>query len=101
MDYKKVFELAENKGYPFFQVKKKMNFKSYKDNPVWILFELTLIQKWLREEHNIAVEVRWFEGYTAVYKRMDIQNMSREELPRRQTYEEALLEGVEKALQLI
>jgi hypothetical protein len=70
------------------------------------LLELTLIQKWLRDEHRINIIVRyspqiaqqWFttiisECYSNKPKLKDIWNFT--------TYEQALLEGINEALKLI
>jgi hypothetical protein len=57
MDYKEVFELAENKGY-----KNNPFHFTYHQEGLHDYTELCLIQKWLREEHKILLTVEFTYG---------------------------------------
>jgi hypothetical protein len=107
MTYKDVFQLAENKGY-----KSTVNTNSLfaERNPVeFEILSITLIQKWLRDTHKIYVdptpynavsiygrnfkESKWVQVYVPTeYDEKEIKFDS---------YESALLEGINAALQLI
>jgi hypothetical protein len=100
-DYKTVFQLAQEKGY-------KLRFKLDADKifvEEWAemyLCELTLIQKWLRAELKKLVLVDG--GFTSA-SRFDftIIDKSGRNTARNtwETYEAALLEGINSALNLI
>lgn len=108
MTYKELFKLAEDKGY-------KMFFKSH-PYPIQIenskdetarefeFFEIGRIQKWLRAEHNnihIVID-KTADGY--VFTGYDHRGAKTKELwieENFKTYEDALLNGINKALNLI
>lgn len=97
-NFKEVFEVAEAKGYKYdWRVASNDEF-----------LQLSLIQKWLREEKNIAILVINFIKVNYGYK--IIRDMNYGKLPEIQkcsfsnnweTYEEALLQGINEALKLI
>lgn len=116
MNYKKVFETAQKKGYtlyfdwgnPF-----KLNYNHPEDfkvihedilevNPVFSLLELSLIQKWLRDKHELHIDISpsdspgWayrIEG--TFYPHSRIWGNGNFE-----SYEQTLLAGIGKALTL-
>ena len=53
-DYKTVFQLAQDKGYKI--IHKRVFSTHYSEDEIMlnVLLELTLIQKWLRDEHKIV-----------------------------------------------
>ena len=127
MTYKEVFQLAQDKGYKlFFDWKEAMEQGDQDEifiiNPELTLSELTLIQKWLREEHQLDItpkkqviypdfpdkRQRGYGGHIDNLKeptkvlRMEVSTMY---LSMGDyfgtTYEEALLNGVHEALKLL
>jgi hypothetical protein len=96
--YKEVFQLAQERGYKF----------KYPTCQVFVegepeLLELTLIQKWLRDEHKILVLIdcvsvgELFQPCIKWHK-----DAHREQYGSGYTtYEEALLQGIAEALKLI
>lgn len=105
MNYKEVFQLAQEKGY-----KRRYNYTNY--NPpnaeysTWDentqLLELTLIQKWLRDEKKILVEPLFNLENCNSFLCVVYQNNRGKELDDTfATYEQALLEGIAEALKLI
>lgn len=106
MNYKKTFELAQEKGY-----KCKFNWpwidehgKSHWDLDYFFL-ECCWCQKWLRDEHDIHVVVNPGFGYPTWYIwRISVRDASYNDLvPEDSTevYEEALAEGIKEALKLL
>ena len=125
MNYKEVFQLAQEKGYKFYFEWDNPYKRTYKhlddwkaidqeiitSNPLLVLAELTLIQKWLRDEHEIIVvpntfDKGWLEAgkwcyqFSIADKTDSDENrwISAKEYP---TWEEALLEGITGALKLL
>ena len=88
---RELIKLAEEKGY--LNVKESKIINEYTD--------LCLIQKWLREEHGVHVEVnisKFRDNYISTI------NNSEEVLHREysfKTYEEALEKGIKEGLKLI
>lgn len=102
--YKEVFQLAKDKG-------SKLRFYAPglievdTENEDNLLLELTLIQKWLRDEHKLYVIVdfpntlhfcRWSIEGESFYT--DSRYAKNKDFA---TYEQALLEGIYQALKLI
>lgn len=104
----KLIKLAKEKGFiSHFNKEWKYNSKE----PLRQLFELTELQQWLREVHNIIVEPRYdcddfaqygkntrFEWYCWVFKPMNYES---ENEPTFDTHELALEQGLLEALKLI
>lgn len=109
-DYSTVFQLAKDKGFPVGQSQGYLGFGIYKNKPNRILMEFALIQKWLRDEHKIDIELgvaRYDEKTTYYQYRIDGLNLdkvyssSARMLYGYPSYEEALLNGIHEALKLI
>jgi hypothetical protein len=130
MTYKEVFQLAQEKGCPLLRCKhcQSIELNSLKDNyctscfpyeqtptTKWAVSDinlmiLTLIQKWLRDEHKINVQPSYIfhredEGLPP-YNVGKIPNsytsfIATGEKLYFNTYEEALLQGINEALKLI
>lgn len=106
MTYKEVFQLAQDKGY-----KCRMNWQIVKQGmthqifPVdeLVIFELTLIQKWLRDEKEIDIEVsnQYTSPVLGKWYFAKVLYMDRRVLMNKRTYEDALLDGITEALNLI
>jgi hypothetical protein len=102
IDYKTVFQLAQEKGY----------VRYFQGDTVKMLhsdfIELTLIWKWLRDEKGIFIEIHHLvpTSYNFYFracseKGKDIKNARIEGRTIWDTYEQALLEGTAEALKLI
>lgn len=104
MDFIQLLQLAENKGYIHSeQILNENGFVGYpSENEKFI--ELCLIQKWLRDTHKIHVAVfpvliansqfNWsVQAANPYYKKGEVNTSL--------TYESALLQGINAALQLI
>lgn len=116
-NYKEVFQLAQDKGFI-----RPYNFHNYAvtgskdytiaDSAISLLW-LTLIQRWLRDEHKIFVNVFPYDAEDfakavygvniiniewGMYKECHVEKMLRTYPP---SYEEALLNGINEALKLI
>ena len=110
MNYKEVFQLAQDKGYnPEYRVdlSPKEQMSQFADHypSEGRYIDLCLIQKWLRDEHKIEVEVGYTssnEGTSYRYGYGTIGKMNWI-FPRdfKSTYEEALLNGIYEALKLL
>jgi hypothetical protein len=104
MNYKEVFQLAQDKGYlPCERFLNGNGFRSpeFETEEVQLL-ELTLIQKWLREQHHIDLAIRLDYEAGKYFYDLDAPNWEpiiSDELS--DTYEQALLEGIAEALKLI
>lgn len=65
---------------------------------------LSLLQKWLREVHNINIEISWNSNLSHKYQ-VQIHNLEKfcvyDSIIEYNTYEEALEEGVYEGLKLI
>jgi hypothetical protein len=105
--YQEVFQLAKKKGY-------KCMFRTYV-RAEFILLELTLIQKWLRDEHNIVIDIDSYDvsddvervkdemwhysvSVTSPQSRATHNDFVKEGYV---TYEDGLLEGIYEALKLL
>lgn len=115
--YKTVFQLAQDKGYKLYQagsitnmedvVAANPNRQKYLDHVVYI--ELTLIQKWLRDEHRIKSGLHHIYDGSASFKVWTIGANTRKPneyaLAFMTAYydmdEQALLNGVGEALKLL
>lgn len=125
IDYKTVFQLAQDKGYKlkypqynleiydiylnaYLAVATDINFQTLEDARVNFeknnyyaeangFLELTIIQKWLRDEHNLDVLVMPVK-YTEYGYQIRPANSVRDKY---KTYEEALLNGINESLKLI
>lgn len=107
MTYKEVFQLAQEKGYElnFVDAAKMSLYEPLElilDTKNIYLLELTLIQKWLRDEHNLSIIVE--DHYSTcdwVVRVRPSWDMPSENGRLRRTYEEALLEGIAEALKIL
>ena len=92
---KLIVELAEKAGYNKFH---PQWFENNKLDPKTELLELVLLQKWIREEHNIDVIITsQLIGYGyMIYQRYPPKNITNKLIF--QTYEEALKEGIREVL---
>lgn len=109
INYKDVFQLAQDKGYKLHDNRPIPQALSEETKQKIILLELTLIQKWLRDEHKIFLEISQQQYYAPnkivfsvnpaklIAEQMRITTVS----PKAETYEEALLNGINEALKLI
>lgn len=112
-DYKTVFQLAQNKGYKFNKVDVRtillrLKLLSTKQRKREIYLYLCEIQKWLRDEHKISIEVNSTldslingnpEYHFGASKWGNKKNYKcGSNFP---SYESALLEGIYEALKLI
>lgn len=101
------FLLAQEKGYTGFRHNPNTNTNA--DALFWsefnrILIELILVQKWLRDKHNLIVWIKPFQDVFeyGLYSKGDIQLTASQVTDGFcDTYEEALLEGVHNALKLL
>lgn len=103
MTYKEVFQLAQDKGMNHLQLLSSNHnlYDFIEGNDVNELLILTLIQKWLRDNHNVDI---FFEATGAQIR----QYMPTVDTPHTtkclkwySSYEDALLHGVAAALKLI
>ena len=119
MNYKEVFQLAQDKGYEMAFLNRLSEYE--KDTKRFeialsetVLLELTLIQKWLRDEHKLQMMIitsgtKDNLQYVAImqYCYLPDTEMADElrkvgkRIPYSTTYEQALLEGINEALKLI
>ena len=111
--YKEVFQLAQGRGYElnFVDTAKMSLYEPLEliiDAKNIYLLELTLIQKWLRDEEelsvycDIPVEIYWRYVVHGTGKRAATYTDSGyKEKKNFTTYEEALLEGIAEALKLL
>lgn len=107
MTYKKVFQLAQDKGYKFngvdvMTILLRLKIISLKQRKRETYLYLCEIQKWLRDEH----EIRLKEGqpaaenktiFTLYKKHHKLTSITASG----NTYEEALLQGIAEALNLL
>lgn len=102
--YKEVFQLAQEKGFEL-QFTNVDTFEQYFAAPEeWELLELTLIQKWLRDEKKIAVIVDLpSNGYYWILHDLSLEQdrMISYQKGYSASYEQALLEGINEALKLL
>lgn len=92
MDYKTVFQLAQSKGFvmPYDKGQKDFDF----------IISLYL-QKWLRDTHKIHVSLPHGNSEKYGWRVYEKKYHRSIEQSKRFSYEEALLEGITQALQLI
>ena len=92
---KLIVELAEKLGYNKFH---PQWFENNKLDPKTELLELVLLQKWIREEHNIDIIITsQLIGYGyMIYQRYPPKNITNKLIF--QTYEEALKECIREVL---
>lgn len=98
-NYKDVFQLADDKGFS----------SCIDDQRTPDYLKLAEVQKWLRDEHKIFLEISQQQYYAPnkivfsvnpaklIAEQMRITTVS----PKAETYEEALLNGINEALKLI
>jgi hypothetical protein len=120
LSYKEVFQLAQDKGYEIYlpdifsgQYSEGTIREGYSDlrieaevKEVENLCELTLIQKWLRDEHKIYFEIdtRLINGvitHRVCHSRLIAGMIRRITTFENESYELALLHGINGALKLI
>lgn len=96
-----VCELAESKGMKHLDLLCHFhNVTEYAiDNPTNDLIILILIQKWLRETHNLNIGLTYFNNTTGTW--WDWRIHYKECYGSSKTYELALLEGINQALNLL
>ena len=109
-NYKDTFQLAQDKGYEAQFTNVDTSEKYFAAPKEWQLLELTLIQKWLRDEYKIMVQPMY------VFHRTDegLPPFNVGKIPNSHTsyiatgeniwcdtYEQALLEGIHEALKLL
>lgn len=113
-DYKTVFQLAQDKGYDISPFHSYLNLALSEVKQELIV--LTLIQKWLRDEHHLHVELEFrssagiyffeviktntYTKHSPHYKGGNILYQHRE-YKNGLSYEAALLEGINEALKLL
>lgn len=108
MNYKEVFQLAQEKGCPDWMHKQyDVSLYEYEmEHNNVLLLQLTLIQKWLRDEHNIQIiitasgkaeEMRYHFIAPVAY----LPNKARMDVIRKDSYEQTLLEGIGETLKLL
>lgn len=117
-DYKTVFQLAQDKGYPiykhFYPAIMVLEDKPERDEHLQrtIYYELCAIQKWLRDEHKIIIELQFSPQNSMFYAKiyntnrpfaymMDMQTFSDGFVNGFNSCESALLSGIHEALKLI
>jgi hypothetical protein len=97
MTYKEVFQLAQDKGYKG----KHIAFPSALiSEDEYCLIYLTLIQKWLRDKYMIFVSLDLDRNNSYCFRIMKYNSLY-PTLFFGNTYEEALLNGINEALKLI
>jgi hypothetical protein len=104
MTYKEVFQSAQDKGYKLYHKPAFLWTKEGEEHLIRDIepqLELTLIQKWLREKHNISMwafqEKRLDAGFVVyIDGKLKAHNHGR-----LRTYEDAMLEGIYESLKLI
>jgi hypothetical protein len=118
MNYKEVFQLAQDKGCYTYSTTLNKNGSnnasldeelqeiesSYVGNTKELVqqMRIMIIQKWLREQHHIDLAIRLDYEAGKYFYDLDAPNWSpiiSDELS--DTYEQALLEGIAEALKLI
>jgi hypothetical protein len=115
-NYNEVFQLAQDKGYKQeFSVELINEDVFMYHNPEMLRFiDLCLIQKWLRDEHKIHIDVsfygnKWYADLESLKqkKRTDgtirkhTSNLKSDETDGSNVYEDALLNGISEALKII
>jgi hypothetical protein len=111
LSYKEVFQLAQSKGYGSVIVCMakyggSATLPYVVTNGASELCELTLIQKWLRDEHKIYFEIdaQLIGGiitYRACHSRLIVGMVRRITTFKNSSYETALLHSINEALKLI
>jgi hypothetical protein len=111
IDCKEVFQLAQDKGYElvFIDVDKMNIYEPLElvlDSKNCLLLELTLIQKWLRDEFEYNVIVKPTDVNVSVcYYQWEIITTAFEKIITNQiiypSYENALPDGIHEALKLL
>jgi hypothetical protein len=99
INYKEIFELAQQKGYiPYIA---SNSYPSLKLRDYWYL-ELCLIHKWLRDIHKVQVLVEWQHAkmFWAVVKG-NTPHLETEYCEYGLSYEEALINGIKAALNML
>jgi predicted transcriptional regulator len=105
--YKDVFRLAVSNGYSMF-------FDDLLEHVAYVtartgVIELSLIQKWLRDTHEIYVQVTPYNGCSIYGRNFDTEikwisvknKTGEEESIKFSTYEQALTEGIYQAIKTI
>lgn len=109
MNYKKVFQLAQDKGCKIIYSDSVLeNTRAKEDEDRLVLFNLVWIQKWLRDEYKIDIDIDRegaIQTPTQGYK-VTVYSIKRvlfhwETGGVIHSYEEALLQGIKAALELI
>lgn len=100
-DYKTVFQLAQDKGYKFYISFEWANQLAADNRETELLVELTLIQKWLRDEHKLFVSISYLSGLFWLELVRDYNTKQLLPISKFHSYESALLEGINEALKLI
>ena len=110
MTYKEIFQLAYNKQYNKWHFFPYYLIESGNANEDNCFIELSFIQKWLRDEHRILVNVSFDSyvpdapAYYAEIHSLSSKNMGEELLSGflyHKDYDKALAEGIHEALKLL
>lgn len=104
-NYKEVFQLAQDKGYMLRQESTDNGTILY-NTEIEKYIELTLIQKWLRDEKGIDIEVKNqytdpFQGKWYYATIFIVRSRTTPPTTQDTTYEQALLQGINEALKLL
>lgn len=97
---KELLEIAEEKGFDYSPIKAETWLLATKNGETENYIILCLVQKWLREEYGIHVEVIK-EGVSSYkFEVWDDEGMDFQYRGYDKTYEEALKKGLEEGLKL-
>jgi hypothetical protein len=101
-----VFQLAQEKGYNLFHNSALLWTKEGEEHLIRYiepLLELTLIQKWLRDEHKIHIVIyhQKVKGVDIYQVNVQLDDERLKHIGHSESYEQALLEGIHEALKFI
>lgn len=101
--HQEVFQLAEEKGYINLNALKNLDIPESHD--AYVLLEATLIQRWLRETHDLQIVIMPFDykgktvyDWSMVYDMVPEEELDNELYP---TYEAALIDALYEALEAL
>lgn len=114
MTYNELFKLAQEKGYDksiiLFATGRESVTYDYNESEIDGLLSLALLQKWLRDEHRVDVnipisfydeKITWYNWKIDGFIIDRTTSSAGEKLYGFDSYEQALLEGINEALKLI
>lgn len=102
-----LIKLSSENGFSSQVIGKSVNSKYSSKTELFYLLWMTEVQKWLREEHKLFIEVGFIESATndwisSVYARDCMSPIFKAfESNEHQTYEQALEEGIYQSLLLV